>query len=200
MGIALLCISLLPACYSTAVKGVPVKELVMAQDQRVVDTASTEGEGIDSIALMSDSQGNKTFTEISGIPEYLIGPLDVLEINSHVGDKVTSTEVTVNSRGKISYSFLDDLNVNGMAPSQLDELITKEMSAFIKNPRINIIVKEFNSKNVTVLGEVASLRQTIAGEAGSGRIYLKGKTTLMDLIAMAGGYTVNADIKNVNAH
>ena len=169
----------------------------MAQDQRVVNTSGTEGGGPDSIVLMSDSQGNETFTVISGIPEYLIGSLDVLEINSHVGDKVTSTEVTVNNRGKISYSFIDDLDVNGMAPSQLDELITKEMSAFIKNPRIDIIVKEFNSKSVTILGEVASLRQSITGEAGSGRIYLKGKTTLMDLIAMAGGYTVNADIKNV---
>jgi polysaccharide export outer membrane protein len=189
---------LLQACYSsTAVKGVPVKELVMAKDQRVVKTATLR-EDAEAIALMSQSRGNKTFIEISGIPEYLIGPSDVLEINSHIGDQVTSTTVTVNSRGKISYSFIDDLEVNGLSPSQLDELITEKMSAFIKSPRIDVLVKEFNSKSVTVLGEVASLRVTAAGgSAGSGRIFLKGKTTLMDLIAKAGGYTVDADIKNV---
>jgi protein involved in polysaccharide export with SLBB domain len=188
---------LLQACYSsTAVKGLPVKELVMAEDQRVVKKASTS-ENQDAIALMSQSSGNKTFIEISGIPEYLIGPSDILEINSHIGDQITSTTVTVNSRGKISYSFIDDLEVNGLSPSQLDGLITEKMSAFIKNPRIDVLVKEFNSKSVTVLGEVASLRITTGSYAGSGRIFLKGKTTLMDLIAKAGGYTVDADIKNV---
>jgi protein involved in polysaccharide export with SLBB domain len=197
-GIIFLSIALLQACYSsTAVKGLPVKELTMAKDQRVIKTASSE-EDRNSIILMSQSHGNKTFTELSGIPEYLIGPLDVLEINSHIGDTMTSTTVTVNSRGKISYSFIDDLDVNGMAPSQLDELLTKKMSAFIKNPRIDILVKECNSKSVTVLGEVASLRSTGSGYAGSGRIFLKGKTTIIDLIAKAGGYTVDADIKNVN--
>ena len=189
---------LLQACYSsTAVKGVPVKELVMAEDQRVVKRATLR-EDNEAITLMSQSRGNKTFIEISGIPEYLIGPSDVLEINSHIGDQVTSATVTVNSRGKISYSFIDDLEVNGLSPSQLDGLITEKMSAFIKNPRIDVLVKEFNSKSVTVLGEVASLRvTTTGGSAGSGRVFLKGKTTLMDLIAKAGGYTVDADIKSV---
>ncbi len=169
----------------------------MAEDQRVVKKAISRQDE-EAITLMSQSRGNKTFIEISGIPEYLIGPSDVLEINSHIGDQVTSATVTVNSRGKISYSFIDDLEVNGLSPSQLDELITEKMSAFIKNPRIDVLVKEFNSKSVTVLGEVASLRVTTAGgSAGSGRIFLKGKTTLMDLIAKAGGYTVDADIKSV---
>src|SRR4030042_4516060 len=154
---------LLQACYSsTAVKGVPVKELVMAADQRVVKKAISRQDE-EAIILMGQSRGNKTFIEISGIPEYLIGPSDILEINSHIGDQVTSTTVTVNSRGKISYSFIDDLEVNGLSPSQLDELITEKISAFIKNPRIDVLVKEFNSKSVTVLGEVASLRVTTTG-------------------------------------
>jgi polysaccharide export outer membrane protein len=157
----------------------------------------TSASNEEAIVLMSQSKGNSTFAEISGIPEYLIGPSDVLEINSHIGEKVNSSTVTVNSRGSISYSFIDDLNVNGMAPSQLDEILTEKMSAFIKNPRIDIIVKEFNSKSVTILGEAAFLRRTGAGDAASGRIYLKGKTRFMDLIASAGGYTINADIKNV---
>jgi len=189
--------SLFQGCYSsTAVKGVPVRDLVMARDQRIVKPYTFEEEK-EAIARMSEIHGNKTFTEISGIPEYLIGPTDVLKIISHVGDEATSTTVTVNSRGKISYSFLDDLDVNGIAPSQLDELITAEMSAFIKKPRIDIIVEEFNSKSVTVLGEVASLRRTTTTDAASGRLYLEGKTTIMDLVAMAGGYTIDADIKNV---
>jgi polysaccharide export outer membrane protein len=47
------------------------------------------------------------------------------------------------------------------------------------------------------LGELASLRSTNLGKAASGRFYLKGKTTVTDLIAQAGGYTEDADLKNV---
>ena len=183
------------SCYSsTAVKGVPVRDVLINNQAVTQGPGSSQYE--DEIIAMSSSHGNKTFTEISGMPEYLIGPSDVLEINSHIGDKVTSSTVTVNSRGTISYSFIDDLYVNGVAPSQLDKLLTEKMSAYIKNPRIDILVKEFNSKSVTILGEVASLRRSSTVDAASGRIYLKGKTTIMDLIAMAGGYTVDADIKN----
>ena len=187
---------LFQSCYSsTAVKGVPVRELAMTKEKSLVKTKSIEVNK-DALASMSTAQRNNSFIEISGIPEYRIGPLDVLEINSYLGDKVVKEDLTVNNRGKISYSFIDDLDVAGLTPSQLDVLLKKKLSNYIKHPRINVIVKEFNSKSVTVLGELASLRASTGG-ATSGRVYLHGKTTLTDLIALAGGYTVNADIKDV---
>ena len=195
LGLITLCI-LFQSCYSsTAVKGVPVRELAMTKEKSLVKTKSIEVNK-DALASMSTAQRNNSFIEISGIPEYRIGPLDVLEINSYLGDKVVKEDLTVNNRGKISYSFIDDLDVAGLTPSQLDVLLKKKLSNYIKHPRINVIVKEFNSKSVTVLGELASLRASTGG-ATSGRVYLHGKTTLTDLIALAGGYTVNADIKDV---
>ncbi len=196
VSIAFLSLLPLPACYSsTAVQGTPVKDLVIARDQRVIKRAQTQEE-IDEITRMSRARENRVFTEQSGVPEYRIGPLDVLEINSHNANQVSTMLITVNNKGKVSYSFIDDMDVAGLTPSQLDERLTKELSNFIKNPRIDVIVKEFRSKSATVLGELAAFRVTYSTKA-SGRIYLQGKTTLMDLIAMAGGYTVDADIKNV---
>jgi len=195
---ALLCIVfLIPSCSSsTAVMGTPVKDLTLAKDQRVVAKILTE-EDKEEIAELSRVKKNKVFAEVSGIAEYRIGPLDVLEINSHIGDKVSTTTVTVNSRGRISYSFIDDLQAAGLTPSKLDRVLSKRLSSYIRYPRIDVLVKEFNSKSATVMGEFASLRASRLTEAASGRIYLKGKTTLLDLIAMAGGYTVDADIKNI---
>ena len=194
----LLCtLFLLPACSSsTAVMGTPVKELKQADDQRVVTRARTRDDR-ERIAELSRVKENDVFAEIDGIPEYRIGPLDVLEINSHIGDKVSTTTVTVNSRGRISYSFIDDLQASGLTPSELDRLLSRKLSNYIRNPRIDVLVKAFNSKSATVMGEFASLRARQYVEAASGRIYLKGKTTLLDLIAMAGGYTVDGDIKSI---
>jgi protein involved in polysaccharide export with SLBB domain len=188
---------LFPSCYSsTAIKGTPVKELVMAKDQRIIKRVQTKDE-INEIAEMSRISENKVFVELSGVPEYRIGPLDVLEVHSHNGDKVSTTTITVDNMGKISYSFIDDLVVAGLTPSQLDQRLTNELSNYIKNPRLDVIVTEFNSKTATALGELAALRVGYAAKAASGKIPLQGKTTLMEFIAVAGGYTVDADIKKV---
>jgi polysaccharide export outer membrane protein len=165
---------------STAVKGTPVKELKLSEGKRVVAAVVSE-EDREAITRLSRVKENEVFREIGGVSEYRIGPLDVLEINSYIGDKMSTTSVTVNSRGAISYSFLDDLEASGLTASELDREITEGLSSYIRNPRIDILVKEFNSKSATVLGEFAAL---------------KGKTTLLDLIAEARGYTVDADVKN----
>ncbi|MBN1850167.1 MAG: polysaccharide biosynthesis/export family protein [Deltaproteobacteria bacterium] len=173
-----------------------MKDLIVAKDQRVIKRTQTQ-EKIQEIAEMSKVSKNKVFIELSGVPEYRIGPLDALEIYSHNGAEVSLATITVDNRGKISYSFIDDLSVAGLTSSQLDERLTKELSNYIKNPRIDVIVTEFNSKFATALGELAALRVSYASKAASGKIPLQGKTTLMEFIAMAGGYTVDADIKKV---
>lgn len=188
---------LLTSCYSsTAMKGTPVNELPVTAGQRSQTKIQTE-QVRKELARMSEVGENQAFSSRSGVPEYRIGIQDVLEINSHVGESVKTTTVTVDSRGRISYSFIDDLQVSGLTPTQLDDLLTKRMSSFIRNPRINILVKEFNSRSATVIGEFSSLRQSAFGKAASGRINLRGRTTLLDLIGLAGGYTVDADIRNV---
>jgi polysaccharide export outer membrane protein len=195
--LAILSVSFFASCSSsTAVKGIPVNDPVLVKEYRTAKEARIEPKR-ETLAKMSSVKENDTFTEVDGIPEYRVGPLDVLEINSHVGDKVTTTTVTVDNRGRISYSFVDKLEVVGMTPTQIDELLAKKLSSYIRNPRVNTLVKEFRSKNVTVMGELSSLRASTFGKAASGRLNLQGKTNLMDLIALAGGYTVNADIKNL---
>lgn len=195
--VLLLAISLVPACYSsTAIKGTPVKELIMAKDRRIVKEKVGE-EKKQKIKEMSRVTKNRVFMVVGGIPEYRVGAGDILEIKSHIGEKFVSTEVTVNSRGKFSYSFVDDLHVAGLTPSQIDGLLTRSLSNFVRNPRIDILVKAFNSKSAMVLGELSNLRAQTVGKAASGKINLQGKTTLLDLLSLAGGYTTDADIKSV---
>ncbi|MBW1997409.1 MAG: polysaccharide biosynthesis/export family protein [Deltaproteobacteria bacterium] len=191
--------TLLTSCYYHAppVKGVPVKELVEERKVKVSRKEIMTKEKRKRLLEMSKVKENKVFTEVSGVPEYRIGPKDVLEIKSHIGDRVETTRVTVNSLGRISYSFVDDLYVAGMTPSQLDEALTRELSNYIRKPRIEVMVKEYKSKSAMIIGFLTSLQATTVGKAASGRVYLKGKTTLVDLIALAGGYTVDADIRRV---
>ena len=194
-GLLLMALMIL-ACGTTAVKGTPVKELVATKPELAEMKKMREADKLE-LAKMSKVTENSVFDTIDGISEYRIGPLDVLEINSRVGEKTATTLVTVNGLGKINYSFLDDVEIAGLTPTQLDALLTKELSAYIKNPRIDVMVKEYKSKSALALGEFSLLRASVGGSSGSGQIFLKGKTTLMDFIALAHGYTVNGDIRRL---
>lgn len=181
---------------TTARLGTPVSTVSLPLD-RVEPTRLRTAQNLRALAMMSAVTENSTFLEIAGIPEYRVGPLDVLEISSHVGEKVTTTTITIDGRGRISYSFLDNIEVDGLTPSQIVELLTRKLAGYVRNPRVRVLVKEFNSKSATIAGEFSILRSAVYGtKAASGRINLKGKTSLMDLVAYGGGYTIDADIKN----
>lgn len=181
---------------TTARLGTPVTTVSLPLD-RVEPTRLRTPDNLQALAMMSAVAENSTFLETGGIPEYRVGPLDVLEISSHVGEKVHTTTITIDGRGRISYSFLDNIEVAGLTPSQIVEVLTRELAGYVRNPRVRVLVKEFNSKSATIAGEFSVLRSAVYGtKAASGRISLRGKTTLMDLIADGGGYTIDADIKN----
>ena len=184
------------ACGTMAVKGTPVKELVATKPELEEMKKMKKAQKLE-LAKMSQVTENSVFETIDGIPEYRIGPLDILEINSRVGESSVTTLVTVNGLGKINFSFLDNLKAAGLTPTQLDALLTKELSAYIRNPRIDVMVKKYRSKSALALGEYSLLRGGSGSQTGSGKLFLEGKTTLMDFIALGHGYTVKGDIRRL---
>jgi len=184
------------ACGTMAVKGTPVKELVATKPELEEMKKMKKAQKLE-LAKMSQVTENSVFETIDGIPEYRIGPLDILEINSRVGESSVTTLVTVNGLGKINFSFLDNLKAAGLTPTQLDALLTKELSAYIRNPRIDVMVKKYRSKSALALGEFSLLRGGSGSQTGSGKLFLEGKTTLMDFIALGHGYTVKGDIRRL---
>ena len=148
----------------------------------------------DRLAAEFEIQENKVFKTISGEPEYKIDSGDTLEISIWEGTTQQKEEIFVRSEGKISFGFVEDLSVKGLTASQLDHRLTNYLSQYIKNPRIDVVVKEFNSKFAKVMGAVSSHRIG----TGPGQYTLKGKTTALEIITLAGGPTQNANLKNVS--
>ena len=110
--------------------------------------------------------------------EYLIGAEDVLEIT--VWRNVDLSKIAqVRPDGRISMPIIRDIMAVGKTPSQLAEEMTNRLKEYIQNPIVAVSVKEINSSNIFVLGEVAR----------PGRYPLKSKTTLLQGITIAGGFT-----------
>jgi polysaccharide biosynthesis/export protein len=111
-------------------------------------------------------------------PEYFIGPEDILEITVWKNADLSKT-VQVRPDGRISLPLLGDILAVSKTPTQLTEELAAGLKSYMENPTISILVKEVNSYQLYVLGEVNK----------PGKYPLKSKTTLLQGITVAGGFT-----------
>jgi protein involved in polysaccharide export with SLBB domain len=147
------------------------------------------------LAALEAPLENGVFATINGMAEYKIGPEDILEITFWNGNTPTKEEIIVRQDGKISFGFVEDLGVTGLTSSQLDNLLTQKFREYVKKPRLDVVIKQYNSKFVTLLGAIND--KGFSG-SGPGKYKLKGKTTLLEAITKAGGPDREADLRNVN--
>ena len=111
-------------------------------------------------------------------PEYRLGPEDVIEVFVYKEPDL-STTVTVRPDGRISLPLAGELDANGKPATQLQQEIAERLTRYISGPVVNVMVKQINSLKVSVLGEVRKPD-----------VYrIKNRVTVLDAIAMAGGFT-----------
>jgi protein involved in polysaccharide export with SLBB domain len=155
-------------------------------------------------AFPLDPKENEVFVTMEGRPQYKIGPEDVLDISLWEGIEEKKYEVQVRPDGKISFTFFQDIYVSGLTVSELDDLLTRKLGRFIRQPRVAVRVKEYNSKFVSLLGAISVTGGTIVGpetprgaRTGPGNYALRGKTTVLQVLARAGGPTEKANIREI---
>lgn len=130
---------------------------------------------------------NRAFVTVDGVPRYKIGPGDVLEILLATGLTQERQTAVVKANGTVSAAFLE-VKVGGLTTDQAADEIRRQLAQFYRQIGVEVLVKEYQSKKITVLGAVA-------GKVGS--LPLKGKLTLLDLLGEVGGPAANADLERV---
>lgn len=110
--------------------------------------------------------------------DYIIGAEDVLDITVWRNADLSKI-VQVRPDGRVSMPIIRDVTAVGKTPTQLAEEMTNKLKEYVQNPVVAVSLKEVNSYNIFLLGEVAH----------PGRYPLKSKTTLLQGITIAGGFT-----------
>ena len=138
---------------------------------------------------------NKAFKTLDGVPEYRVGPGDLLSVTMwQGGGKGEEHKVTVQVDGTISLPFFEAVQVNGLTAREIDHFMTESLKKFVRHPRVDVMVLKKRSKTVTIFGQVASL---LRQPTGPGTYYMLGKETLVDFLSRAGGPTRDADLTKV---
>jgi len=118
--------------------------------------------------------------------DYLIGDSDVLAINVWHEPDLTRV-VPVRSDGKISLPLLGDVLVRGLTPAQLQTKLTQQLKSLLENPEVTVIVQESHSKHFSIVGQVVK----------PGSYDLSQRITVLDAIALAGGFRDFAKVKKI---
>src|SRR6185437_9032620 len=112
-----------------------------------------------------------------------IGPQDVLDITVFQVPELTKT-LQVSDTGTINFPLLCEMTASGKTPEELErELTTKLAADYLQHPVVTVLVKESNSQRVTISGAIDK----------PGIYPIKGPTSLMQIVALAGGFKDESD-------
>ena len=119
-------------------------------------------------------------------PEYKLQSTDVITVNVHnQPDLTTKTRVTAD--GYITFPLLGKVMVEGLtvqeAEQKLKQLLEKD---YLVNAQVVVFIEEYHARQVSVIGEVKN--------PGKYDMPDEKDMTLMQAIAMAGGFTKHAEI------
>ena len=119
---------------------------------------------------------------VAEVVAYTIGLGDVLNISVWQWPDLAMPDVIVRPDGKISFPLVGDIQAEGLTLTELDHLLTERLKEFIKDPEVSVAISQFGGRKVIVLGEV-----------GSQGVYAPtGKTSVLEVIALAGGFRSTA--------
>ena len=122
-----------------------------------------------------------------GTMDYRIGADDLLEIQVFGVDQLTRT-VRVNSRGQVSLPLVGTLQMGGLTAQEAERvLVAKLAENYLQDPQVSLFIKEYTSQRVTIEGAVNK----------PGVYPLRGPTTLLQSLAVAGGQANLSDMTEV---
>ena len=121
------------------------------------------------------SSADTPVTEESGT--YRIGSGDSLQLFVWKESELTR-EVTVRIDGRISVPLLGDVQAAGRTPADLADEIARQLKRFVEAPVVTVGVGQSRSRRFYVVGMVAR----------PGEFPMSGPTTLVQALALAGGF------------
>ncbi|RWF04409.1 polysaccharide biosynthesis/export family protein [Mesorhizobium sp.] len=162
-------------------------------------TTSSSPTSVDALQLTSSSaplSGGGALQVVKELPapqntqngnEQPLSPNDVLEVNVFQVDNLNRT-VQVDAGGQISLPLIGNVTAAGKTVRQLEqEIETAYGTNYLQSPDVSVFVKESIGQRITVDGEVTK----------AGIFPVSSNSSLIDAIALAGGFNAVGDAKKV---
>jgi polysaccharide export outer membrane protein len=114
--------------------------------------------------------------------EYLLGTGDMVRITVF-GNPDLTTETRITQAGTLTFPLLGEVPVGGLAVAAAEKRLASKLEdgGFLKQAQVNIVVLQFTSQQISILGDVSK----------PGRYPLERPSNLVEVLALAGGVNLN---------
>jgi protein involved in polysaccharide export with SLBB domain len=121
-------------------------------------------------------------------PASTLGPGDVFEVKVY-DEKELSGIYRVSSAGSISFPLIGKVHVEAMTSTDAADLIQRKLGEkYLRNPQVSIFIQEYNSKKISVFGQVNK----------PGTFKYEDNMSVTQAVSMAGGFTKTAAKDDTN--
>jgi protein involved in polysaccharide export with SLBB domain len=121
--------------------------------------------------------------------DYVLAPSDLIEVQVY-GEPDLLRDVRISRDDTIVLPLIGEIDLTAKTLRQAEDVIrTKYGNDYLVNPQVNLMVKEYSKRTVSVLGEVA--------HPGPVSFPLEQGLSLVDAISAAGGMTELAKLTDV---
>lgn len=119
---------------------------------------------------------------------YRIGPSDLLKVTVFQVESLSFDEIRVDAGGQLQLPVIGAIEAQGFTGEGLAKEIERRLGEdLLRNPSVSVSVLEAASQKITIDGAVTK----------AGVYTMRGRTTLLQAIAMAEGPTRTADLESV---
>jgi protein involved in polysaccharide export with SLBB domain len=143
--------------------------------------------GLTACRLFRDPKPSAYPSQEVYVEDTTLGAQDVFEVRVFRHDNMSGT-YAVSEEGTINFPEIGLVEVRGRTPAEVEQEIQRRLAdGYLVNPTVSILVKEYKSKTISVLGQVRK-PTTIPYAAGM---------SIVDAISQAGGFTPMAQKNGV---
>jgi polysaccharide export outer membrane protein len=126
------------------------------------------------------ASANDSASAPEGVPpqDYRVGPGDLLKI-SVFGSPELSTDARVAESGTITVPLIGSVRVAGLSTAEVEQTLARRFidGSFLRQPQVSVLILEYMSQKVSVLGHVSK----------PGQYSLRAASKVLDVLAEAGG-------------
>jgi polysaccharide biosynthesis/export protein len=116
------------------------------------------------------------------VPGYVLGAEDQIIIRAFQAEEITDKPVEIAGDGYISLAMVGRVHAAGLTITELEAELTKRLAKYLEHPQVTVLVSDYRSQPISVIGAVKN----------PGVIQLRGRKTLVEVIALAGGLLAEA--------
>ncbi len=136
--------------------------------------------------LVARQDVSAALQQVRSSQSYVLQPGDLVDIQIYMEDDMNRV-LRLNGNGTLTFPLVGNIKLAGLTLEQAEQRLARRLTAYIKQPQVSMLVKEYGNKTVYVLGQVA--------KPAAIQIPPEKQMTVLEAVTSVGGFT---DIANTS--